>query len=55
MKQAHVHLHLDDLAKSAGLHFQQFAADLAVLGEGQTTCCSARRGKHCTTDSQGIA
>ena len=31
------------------------AADLAVLDEGQTTCCYARSEKHWVTDPQGVA
>ena len=31
------------------------AADLAVLDEGETTCCYARSEKHWITDPQGIA
>ena len=31
------------------------AADLALLDEGETTCCYARSEKHWITDPQGIA
>ena len=31
------------------------AADLALLDEGETTCCYARSEKHWVTDPQGIA
>jgi predicted enzyme related to lactoylglutathione lyase len=31
------------------------AADMAVLDEGETTCCYARSEKHWVTDPQGIA
>ena len=31
------------------------AADVAVLDEGETTCCYARSEKHWVTDPQGIA
>jgi len=31
------------------------AADMALLDEGQTTCCYARSDKHWLTDPQGIA
>jgi hypothetical protein len=31
------------------------AADLALLDEGQTTCCYARSEKHWVTDPRGIA
>ena len=31
------------------------AADMAVLDEGETTCCYARSEKHWVTDPQGVA
>jgi catechol 2,3-dioxygenase-like lactoylglutathione lyase family enzyme len=31
------------------------AADVALLDEGETTCCYARSAKHWVTDPQGIA
>lgn len=31
------------------------AADMALLDEGQTTCCHARCEKHWVTDPRGIA
>ena len=31
------------------------AADMALLDEGETTCCYARSEKHWVTDPQGIA
>jgi lactoylglutathione lyase len=31
------------------------AADMAILDEGETTCCYARSEKHWVTDPQGIA
>jgi catechol 2,3-dioxygenase-like lactoylglutathione lyase family enzyme len=110
MKRFHVHLHVDDLAKSIGFYSQLFAAkptrteadyakwmldepavnfaistrgakpgidhlgfqtddpveldsmkaraeaaDMALLDEGETTCCYARSEKHWVTDPQGIA
>jgi lactoylglutathione lyase len=110
MKRFHVHLHVDDLAKSIGFYSQLFAAlptrqeadyakwmlddprinfaistrgakagidhlgfqvdeaaelaelktraqnaDMALLDEGNTTCCYARSEKHWITDPQGIA
>lgn len=109
MKRFHVHLHVDDLAKSIGFYSKLFAAeparregdyakwmledppvnfaistrgnrpgidhlgfqtddaaelaalaraeaaDIALLDEGETTCCYARSEKHWVTDPQGIA
>jgi len=110
MKRFHVHLHVDDLAKSVGFYSKLFAteparlegdyakwmledppvnfaistrgthpgidhlgiqtddpaelvvmkaraeaADMALLDEGETTCCYARSEKHWVTDPQGIA
>ena len=110
MKRIHVHVHVDDLAKSIGFYSKLFdaqparseddyakwmlddppvnfaissrggavgidhlgiqtdnpddlaamkaratAADMALLDEGQTTCCYARSEKHWVTDPQGIA
>jgi catechol 2,3-dioxygenase-like lactoylglutathione lyase family enzyme len=110
MKRFHVHLHVDDLAKSIGFYSRLFAAeparvesdyakwmlddpainfaissrgaaagidhlgfqtdnpaelaemksraesaDMALLDEGETTCCYARSEKHWVTDPQGIA
>jgi catechol 2,3-dioxygenase-like lactoylglutathione lyase family enzyme len=39
----------------AALQSQHNAAGLAVLNEGQTTCCYAESEKHWVTDPQGIA
>ena len=110
MKRFHVHLHVDDLARSIGFYSKLFAAepariesdyakwmlqdppvnfaistrgaqagidhlgfqtddpteltemkaraeaaDIAVLEDGETTCCYARSEKHWVTDPQGIA
>lgn len=42
----------DDLAE---LKARAEAADLALLDEGETTCCYARSEKHWVTDPQGVA
>jgi catechol 2,3-dioxygenase-like lactoylglutathione lyase family enzyme len=98
MKRFHVHLHVDDLAKSIAFYSHLFAAeparvegdfaistrgakagidhlgfqtddadelatlkaraeaaDMALLDEGETTCCYARSDKHWVTDPQGVA
>ncbi len=39
----------------AELKMRAQAADLALLDEGETTCCYARSDKHWVTDPQGIA
>ena len=62
MKRFHVHLHVDDLGiqtddptELAALKARAEAADMALLDEGQTSCCYARSEKHWVTDPQGIA
>jgi lactoylglutathione lyase len=47
--QADTEEELVELKRRAG------AADMAVLDEGETTCCYARSEKHWVTDPQGIA
>ena len=44
--------HADDLA---ALKAQARAADMALLDEGETTCCYARSDKYWVTDPQGVA
>ncbi|HSM21687.1 MAG TPA: ArsI/CadI family heavy metal resistance metalloenzyme [Rubrivivax sp.] len=51
----HLGIQTDDAAELAGLKARAQAADLALLDEGQTTCCYARSEKHWVTDPQGIA
>lgn len=41
--------------EAADLKDRAEAADLALLDEGQTTCCYARSDKHWITDPQGVA
>ena len=45
----------DDAAELAELKARAEAADMALLDEGNTTCCYARSEKHWVTDPQGIA
>ena len=44
--------HADDLA---ALKAQAQAADMALLDEGETTCCYAHSDKYWVTDPQGVA
>jgi lactoylglutathione lyase len=51
----HLGFQTDDPEELAALKARAEAADLALLDEGQTTCCYARSEKHWVTDPQGIA
>ncbi len=51
----HLGIQTDDAAELAEMKARAVAADLALLDEGQTTCCYARSEKHWVTDPQGIA
>jgi catechol 2,3-dioxygenase-like lactoylglutathione lyase family enzyme len=51
----HLGFQVDDAAELAELKDRAAAADMALLDEGQTTCCYARSEKHWVTDPQGIA
>ncbi|MCM5680137.1 glyoxalase/bleomycin resistance/dioxygenase family protein [Schlegelella sp. S2-27] len=51
----HLGIQTDDPAELAELKARAQAADMALLDEGQTTCCYARSEKHWVTDPQGIA
>ena len=51
----HLGIQTDDAAELAALKAREQAADMALLDEGQTTCCYARSDKHWVTDPQGIA
>ncbi|MDP2005498.1 MAG: ArsI/CadI family heavy metal resistance metalloenzyme [Rubrivivax sp.] len=51
----HLGIQTDDAAELAAMKAQATAADMALLDEGQTTCCYARSEKHWITDPQGIA
>lgn len=51
----HLGFQVDDAAELAALKARAAAADMALLDEGQTTCCYARSEKHWVTDPQGIA
>ncbi len=51
----HLGIQTDDPGELAALKARAEAADMALLDEGQTTCCYARSEKHWVTDPQGIA
>lgn len=51
----HLGFQTDDAAELAVMKSHAQSADMAVLDEGQTTCCYARSEKHWVTDPQGIA
>ncbi|AOZ10533.1 ArsI/CadI family heavy metal resistance metalloenzyme [Cupriavidus malaysiensis] len=51
----HLGFQTDDAAELAELKTRAEAADMALLDEGETTCCYARSEKHWITDPQGIA
>lgn len=51
----HLGIQTDTEAELAELKDRARAADLALLDEGETTCCYARSEKHWLTDPQGIA
>ncbi|WP_298828200.1 ArsI/CadI family heavy metal resistance metalloenzyme [uncultured Piscinibacter sp.] len=51
----HLGIQTDDAAELAGMKARAQAADMALLDEGETTCCYARSEKHWVTDPQGIA
>ena len=51
----HLGIQTDDAGELAALKARAQAADMALLDEGETTCCYARSEKHWITDPQGIA
>ncbi len=51
----HLGIQTDDEAELAALEANARAADVAVLDEGETTCCYAHSRKHWVTDPQGMA
>lgn len=51
----HLGFQVDDASELDELKVRAAAADMALLDEGQTTCCYARSEKHWVTDPQGIA
>jgi lactoylglutathione lyase len=51
----HLGIQTDTETELAELKSRVQAADMALLNEGETTCCYARSDKHWVTDPQGIA
>ena len=51
----HLGFQVDDADELADLKARATSADMALLDEGETTCCYARSEKHWVTDPQGIA
>jgi catechol-2,3-dioxygenase len=51
----HLGIQTDNAGELAELKARAQAADLALLDEGETTCCYARSEKHWLTDPQGVA
>jgi catechol 2,3-dioxygenase-like lactoylglutathione lyase family enzyme len=51
----HLGFQTDSDGELAELKERAQAADMALLDEGETTCCYARSEKHWITDPQGIA
>lgn len=51
----HLGFQTDDTAELDELRHRAEAAGMAVLDQGETTCCYARSEKHWVTDPQGIA
>ena len=51
----HLGFQTDDADELAELKARASAADMALLDQGETSCCYARSEKHWVTDPQGIA
>jgi lactoylglutathione lyase len=51
----HLGFQVDEADELAELKARATSADMALLDEGETTCCYARSEKHWVTDPQGIA
>lgn len=51
----HLGFQVDEASELAELKARAEAADLAMFGTGETTCCYARSDKHWITDPQGVA
>jgi lactoylglutathione lyase len=51
----HLGIQADTAEELVELRTRAEAADMALLNEGETTCCYARSEKHWVTDPQGIA
>jgi len=51
----HLGIQVETQEELAGLKANAAQADLALLDEGETSCCYARSDKYWVTDPQGIA
>ena len=51
----HLGFQTDSAEELAELKARATSADMALLDEGQTSCCYARSDKHWITDPQGVA
>ena len=51
----HLGIQTDNPTELATLKARAQAADMALLDEGETSCCYARSEKHWVTDPQGVA
>ena len=51
----HLGIQVESSEELNALKAQAAQADMALLDEGETTCCYARSEKHWVTDPQGIA
>ena len=51
----HLGFQVDAADELAELKARAQAADMALMDEGETTCCYARSDKHWVTDPQGVA
>ena len=51
----HLGFQTDSAGELGELRERARAADMALLDEGETTCCYARSDKHWITDPQGVA
>ena len=51
----HLGFQVDEAGELAELKARATSADMALLDEGETTCCYARSEKHWVTGPQGIA
>jgi catechol 2,3-dioxygenase-like lactoylglutathione lyase family enzyme len=51
----HLGFQVSSAEELGALKAQAQAADMALLDEGETTCCYARSDKHWITDPQGVA
>lgn len=51
----HLGIQTDSASELGALKARARAADMALLDDGETTCCYARSEKHWITDPQGVA